>query len=116
MRLKADDIIDQNGNFIDESDTNQVRNVHDCEEELEKRCEKKKWKLSALDIYVIFSITALIVYTIFAHYMVIEYGASLDVLTTCFFAFFGGEIVTCALIKIFKLKEPPKSDGGDICG
>lgn len=103
-----------------------IRNVHDCEEDLEKQIEqseqieeppkKKKWRLSALDIYVIFSITALIVYTVFAHYMVIEYGASLDVLTTCFFAFFGGEIVTCALIKIFKLKEPPKSDGGDVCG
>lgn len=108
MRLKADDIIDQNGNFIDESD--------DIIPEEVETPKKKKWKLSALDIYVIFSIAALIVYTIFAHYMIIEYGASLDVLTTCFFAFFGGEIVTCALIKIFKLKEPPKSDGGDICG
>jgi hypothetical protein len=31
-------------------------------------------------------------------------GVTNDTLTTCVYGFFGGEIVTCALIKIFKLK------------
>lgn len=31
-------------------------------------------------------------------------GITHDTLTTCFFAVFGGEVVSCALIKIFKLK------------
>lgn len=65
----------------------------------------KKKKLHGLDIYVIFSIAALVIYTIVSQIMVVTVGASLDTLTTCFFGFFGGEIVTCALIKIFKLKE-----------
>ena len=104
MKLKVDEI-------IEETLTEEVQ-----EEPVPEEKPKKKWRLSALDVYVIFSITALIVYTVFAHYMVIEFGASLDVLTTCFFAFFGGEIVTCALIKIFKLKEQPKQDGGNISG
>lgn len=105
MKLKIDELIEDQIIYPPEGQ----------EEPVPEEKPKKKWRLSALDIYVIFSITALIVYTIFAHYMVIEYGASLDVLTTCFFAFFGGEIVTCALIKIFKLKEP-KQNGGDISG
>ena len=67
-----------------------------------------KKKLSGLDIYVIFSITALIIYTIVSQIMLIKCGMQLDTLTTCFFGFFGGEIVTCALIKIFKLKDKPK--------
>lgn len=32
-------------------------------------------------------------------------GTINDTLTTCFFGVFGGEILTCALIKIYKLKE-----------
>lgn len=66
---------------------------------------KKRGKLNALDIYVIFSISALIVYTIVSQILIVLTGLSLDTLTTCFFGFFGGEIVTCALIKIFKLKN-----------
>ena len=67
-----------------------------------------KFKLKGLDIYVIFSIASLIIYTIVSQGMIIKTGQSLDVLTTCFFGFFGGEVVTCALIKIFKLREEAK--------
>lgn len=66
---------------------------------------KKRKKLNALDLYVIFSITALVIYTIVSQVLAVIKGLSLDTLTTCFFGFFGGEIVTCALIKIFKLKN-----------
>lgn len=71
---------------------------------------KSKFKnISALDIYVTFSILSLIVYTILSQLLAINYGVILDTLTTCFFGFFGGEIVTCGLIKIFKLKDKEKN-------
>lgn len=70
--------------------------------------KKKKKKLSALDLYVIFSITAMVLYTISSQIILVTTGYSNDTLTTCFFGFFGGEIVTCALIKIFKLVKVDK--------
>ena len=70
---------------------------------------KSKFKnISALDVYVTFSILSLIVYTILSQLLAMNYGVVLDTLTTCFFGFFGGEIVTCGLIKIFKLKDKEK--------
>lgn len=76
---------------------------------------KSKFKnVKALDVYVTFSILALIVYTIISQLLAIYYGVILDTLTTCFFGFFGGEVVTCGLIKIFKLRDnktPEESDG-----
>ena len=71
---------------------------------------KKKRKLNGLDLYVIFSISALIVYTIVTQVMLFKYLTVNDTLTTCFYAYFGGETVTCAVIKIFKLKEEPKTN------
>lgn len=67
-------------------------------------------KLNSLDKYVIFSIAALIIFTIVTQIMELKMVMVSDTLITCFFGFFGGEIVTCALIKIFKLKETPKPD------
>ena len=67
-------------------------------------------KLSGLDKYVIFSISMLIIYTVVSFVLAFNFGVVLDTLTTCFFAFFGGEIVTCALIKIFKLRETKKQE------
>ena len=67
-------------------------------------------KLSVLDIYVIFSISVLLIFTIASYILAITCGIMLDTLTTCFFGFFGGEIVTCALIKIFKLRGDHKED------
>lgn len=66
---------------------------------------KKKKKLHGLDLYVIFSITVLVIYTIVSQVILIHTGYTYEVLTTCIFGFFGGEIVTCALIKIFKLRD-----------
>ena len=59
----------------------------------------------SLTLYVVFSISVLIIYTIVEQYLSTKYGISHDTLTTCIFAAFGGEILACALIKIFKLKS-----------
>lgn len=62
-------------------------------------------KPKSLTLYVIFSITAIIAYTIVEQIISTNTGISHDTLTSCFYACFGGEILCCALIKIFKLKE-----------
>ena len=64
-----------------------------------------KKKISALDKYVIFSISILLVFCVAEFITASITGQTHDTLTTCFFACFGGEILSCALIKIFKLKE-----------
>lgn len=71
---------------------------------------KKRLKVSSLSLYVSFSIISLIVYTIVSQILAMKCGVILDTLTTCFFSFFGGEIVTCGLIKIFKLRDNKKED------
>ena len=75
--------------------------------------EKKKKKLNGLDLYVIFSISVLVIYTIVTQVMLWKYITVNDTLTTCVYSFFGGELVTCAVIKIFKLKEEPKTNDND---
>ena len=73
---------------------------------------KKLKKLHGLDLYVGFSIACMIVYTIVSQIIAVKTSMTMDTLTTCFFGFFGGEIVTCALIKIFKLKDKKDEGGG----
>lgn len=73
----------------------------------------KKKKIKALDLYVIFSIVSLIIYTIISQIIATKYSIILDTLTTCFFSFFGGEIVTCGLIKIFKLRDDKQNNNED---
>jgi hypothetical protein len=62
-------------------------------------------KLNGLDKYVIFSISVLLIYTIVEMTISTISGISHDTVTTAVFSCFGGEILSCALIKIFKLKE-----------
>lgn len=59
----------------------------------------------SLTLYVVFSILMIILYTVIEMITSTISGISHDTLTTCFYACFGGEILCCALIKIFKLKE-----------
>ena len=67
-------------------------------------------KLTGLDKYVIFSISLLLAFTI-AEFIVSSVTAiSHDTLITAFFGVFGGEILSCALIKIFKLKHGDMSN------
>ena len=70
--------------------------------------KKKSKKLNGLDKYVIFSISCMVIYTIAVLTILCFTGYTDSTLTTCFFGFFGGEIVTCALIKIFKLTKVKK--------
>jgi hypothetical protein len=48
---------------------------------------------------------ALIVYTVVSQIIAIKTGMELSTLTTCFFSAFGGEVLACAIIKVFKLKK-----------
>lgn len=60
--------------------------------------------------YVIFSLSVVIIYTIAEFISSNIYAISHDTLTTCVYSLFGGEIVSCALIKIFKLKRGSEYD------
>ena len=66
---------------------------------------KRAW-LSSKDLtkYVVFSICFVIFYTLTEFIVSTITGIPHDTLTTCVYGFFGGEVVTCGLIKIFKLK------------
>ena len=75
---------------------------------------KKKPKINTLDIYVIFSIFVLLLYTVISQILAITYNVQLDTLTTCFFAAFGGEILSACLIKIFKLKKTEETDKTEV--
>lgn len=81
------------------------------EEDKEKEEAKEKKLNHALDRYIIFSFACIILYTIVSFILVIKTGMTLDVLTTCVFACFGGEILACAMIKRFKLKEENQGGG-----
>ena len=65
----------------------------------------QKPKLSGLDKYVIFSFAMLIIYSIIEFVVSSVTGVSHDVLTTCFFAAFGGVTLWCAILKKHKLKR-----------
>lgn len=82
-----------------------------------QKIKSKFKKISGLGLYVTFSIIVLIIYTIVSQYLAVNHnGLSLDTLTTCVFSFFGGEVVTCGLIKIFKLREEKDSKNIDGVG
>lgn len=64
----------------------------------------------SLTLYVVFSILVILIFTIVELIVSTISGISHDTLTTCFFGVFGGEILCCALIKIFKLKKEDECD------
>ena len=74
-----------------------------------QQSNEQQQDVSSLTIYVIFSILAVIIYTIVEQVISSITGVHHDTLTTCFYGVFGGELLCCALIKIFKLKELGKS-------
>ena len=67
--------------------------------------EKKQRKLNSLDKYVIFSISLLLIFTIAEFVVSTITGIEHSALCNVFFLTFGGEILSCALIKIFKLRS-----------
>lgn len=72
--------------------------------------QNKPDEVHALALYVVFSILMCIVFTLVILIMS-GFGVMVpDTLITCFFLLFGGEVVTCGLIKIFKLKNKKEDD------
>ena len=63
-----------------------------------------KGTIKNLTKFVVFSICFVVLYSIFEFVFSIKYGFSHDTLTTCIYTFFGTEIASCGLIKIFKIK------------
>lgn len=74
-----------------------------------RRPKVKRKGISKLGLYVGFSILLCIVYTTIVLLIFSSQGSEPETLTTCFFAFFGGEIVTSALIKVFNIKGESNS-------
>ncbi len=70
-------------------------------------------RIPSLTKYVMFSIGVLLVYTMCEFTFAITADTAHDTLTTCFYAAFGGEILSCALIKIFKLRGKDNNDYSD---
>lgn len=71
---------------------------------------KRRIKNAPLSSYVVFSIVLLLLYSIIELVTSTLTSISHDTLTTCFFGVFGGEILSCALIKIFKLREEDNNE------
>lgn len=67
-------------------------------------------KLNGLDKYVIFSIAILLIFTIAEFVTSTITGIEKSTLCTSVYLCFGGEILSCALIKIFKLREDNKDE------
>lgn len=59
----------------------------------------------SLDNYVVLSICIILFYTVASLIVTAVTGVNLDTLTTCIFSTFGGELLACAVIKVFKLKK-----------
>lgn len=66
--------------------------------------------MKSLSKYIIFSLSLVIIYTIVVTTLKCIYGQdfSQEYLTFC--GVFGGEVVTCGLIKIFKLRREPRDE------
>ena len=63
------------------------------------------WGAKDLTKYVVFSISFVIIYSIVEFIFSTITGISHDTLTTCVYSFFAGEVVSCALLKVFKIKK-----------
>ena len=85
--------------------TNRVRRADQRRGTVTRKRAVSRKKMSAMDKYVIFSIMAILVYTVVAIVLFTFWQVEMDTLTTCFYGFFGGEVFSLALIKVFKLKR-----------
>lgn len=65
--------------------------------------------MKSLTKFIIFSFVIILVYTVIELIVSTRTEVSHDTLTTCLYACFGGEVLSCALIKVFKLKTEDKS-------
>lgn len=60
--------------------------------------------MPSLTKFIVFSFAVILTYTVAEFFTQTQH----DTLTTCLYACFGGEVLSCALIKVFKLKEEDK--------
>lgn len=67
-------------------------------------------RIPSLTKYVVFSIVILIAYIVTEMIVSTRFGMSHPDLTTLVGSTFGGEILFCALIKIFKLREENENE------
>ena len=74
--------------------------------------DNQQTEISSLTLYIAFSIFMCILFTIVVMIMSACGVTIPDVLITCFYGLFGGEIVVCGLIKIFKLKYENREEQG----
>lgn len=72
---------------------------------MRRRHPKRLGKEHSLTKYVVFSLVSIQLFTIAMIVVFCIYQSVPDTLIGCYFGTFGGEILSCALIKIFKLKE-----------
>lgn len=61
--------------------------------------------MKKLDAYVVFSLAFLIAFTFAMIIIFANTQSEPSTLITCVFATFGGEVLSCALIKIFNIKS-----------
>ena len=64
--------------------------------------------MPSLTRFIVFSFAVILIYSVTELILSTAYEISHDTLTTCLYACFGGEVLACALIKVFKLKEEDK--------
>lgn len=69
------------------------------------RIRNQTGRESSLTKYVIFSIVVLMLYYVIEFILSSTTGVSHDTITVSITATFGGEILSCALIKVFKLRR-----------
>lgn len=81
-----------------------------------KQQREEEKAMHSLTLYVVFSLLALIVYTIVEQILSAVTGFTNDTLTTCFFAAFGGEVLVAGLIKIFKLQNEKEDREDEMAG
>jgi hypothetical protein len=67
--------------------------------------KKEKHKLNGLDKYLIFTFVMISVFTIAQTAITAVTGVEQSTLITAYFTVYGGEVLMCALIKRFKLKN-----------
>ena len=75
---------------------------------------KRHKPIPSLTKFVVFSFSVVIIYSIAEMIVSTVTGITHDTLTTCVYACFGGEILSCALIKIFKLKGENTNERIDV--
>lgn len=66
---------------------------------------KRNIKKAPLSAYVVFSLSMVIVCTIFAFILTSIFGEIYDTIYTVFVGVFGGEVLASALIQIFKIRK-----------